>query len=154
LVKVEVPEDLFGFLRAGRRLQYDAGVCEAGMVQLHRPENLRQVVFRAQTYGTPAARLDPHSGEAGTYAVPGVDLVASCDGDYEPEGLLVWFPSEQQYGVVDTDRDYVLLFGPDVRWADIATSPAEHINAQWGFPEIRRVPTSFLEPWHRYTWGG
>jgi hypothetical protein len=57
-------------------------------------------------------------------------------------------------GVVDTDHDYVLLFDPGVRWADIAASPAEYVNAQWAFPELKRAPASFLEPWHRYTWEG
>lgn len=153
-MKVDVPDDLRAFLKTGQRLQYDEAACEAGLVRLHRLEGLRQVVFRAQTHGTPVASLDPHAGEAGTYAVPGVDLVASSSGDYEPEGLLVWFPLEQRYGVVDTDHDYVLLFDPDVRWADIVASPAEFVNAQWAFPELARAPVSFLEPWHRYPRGG
>jgi hypothetical protein len=128
LVRVEVPEDLLAFLSAGRPLQYDAGACEAGKVRLHRPDDLRQVVFRAQTYGTPVARLDPNSGEAGTYAVPGVDLVADCEGDYEPEGLLVWFPLEQRYGTTtqrgvdrlvfaNTMRD-LLPYGRQEEWED------------------------------------
>jgi hypothetical protein len=148
---VDIPDDLREFLAAGRQLRYPARKCEAGRVRLHGLEELPERTFRAQTYGTPHAKSDPHADESGTYAVRGVDLVASCGGGYEPEGLLVWFPVEQRYGVVDTDHDYVLLFGPDVRWSDIVQNPAAFLNAEWADEEDEDwVPTEFLAPWHNH----
>jgi len=85
--------------------------------------------------------------------VPGVDLIESCTGDYEPEGLLVWFPGEQSYGVWDSSHDYVFVFGSTVTWAQIAASPAAYINAQWDFDDLARAPAEILVPWPKYSFG-
>ena len=151
---VDIPEDLREFLAAGKQLEYPARKCEAGRVRLRRLEDLSVGTFRAQTYGTPHQESDPHAGEAGTYAVRGIDLVASCTGGYDPEGLLVWFPIEGRYGVVDIHHDHILLFARDVRWTDIVKDPAPYINAEWADEEDEdRVPTEYLAPWHAHTWG-
>jgi hypothetical protein len=150
----DVPDDLLAFLRAGRQLRYKAADCEAGRVTLFTPDKLREVVFDAQTYGTPAVKKDPHRAQAGTYGVTGIDLVAKCGGGYDPDGLLVWFHGEQRYGTVDTSHDYVLLFARDVRWADIVAAPVRYLNAQWAFEDEDVAPTEYLEPWHRYPWKG
>jgi hypothetical protein len=148
-----IPDDLRDFLASGKQLKYPPKKCEAGRVRLHRLEDLVERTFRAQTYGTPHEQSDPHAGESGTYAVRGIDLVASCTGSYEPEGLLVWFPVEKRYGVVDTDHDYVMLFASDVRWSDIVKAPAAFINAEWSDPEDDDwVPTEILAPWHDHPW--
>jgi hypothetical protein len=114
---------------------------------------LRLRTFGAQCGGTPHEADDPSSGP-GTYRVPGVDLIASCTGDYEADGLLVWFPGEQSYGVWDSSHDYILLFSPEVTWSRIAASPAEHINAQWAFEDLTRAPAKFLVPWPKYPFRG
>ena len=148
----DIPDVLRSFLESGAQLEYDEASCEAGRVLLHAPGGVRLRTFPAQTYGTPLADLDPHREEGGTYAVPGYDLVASCSGDYEPEGLLVWFPAEGSFGVCDTSHDYILLFGPEVRWSNIVAAPARFLNAQWAFEELDRAAVQHLAPWHHYSW--
>ena len=84
--------------------------------------------------------------------MPGVDLVASCTGDYEPEGL--WSGSRgRSYGIWETSHDYILTFGPAVIWSQIAESPARFINAQWAFDGLDRAPAEFLVPWPGYPHG-
>jgi hypothetical protein len=151
---LDIPDDLRAFLLARRSLKYPKASCEAGKVTLRKLQDLRVGSFPAQTYGTPHADADPHRGESGTYSVQGVDLVESCTGDYDPDGLLVWFPAEASYGVCDTEHDYILLFGSHVRWPDIAGSPARFINAQWAFEGIDRAAATFLAPWHHHPWRG
>jgi hypothetical protein len=146
---LQLPADLVAFLDAGRQLEYDPAACEAGAVTLLPRSELRLRTFGAHCGGTSHEAGDPHPGP-GVYLVSGVDLVASCTGDYEPEGLLVWFPGERSFGVWDSSHDYVLVFGPAVSWAQIARSPARFINAQWAFEDLDRAPAEFLVPWPRY----
>jgi len=146
---LELPADLTTFIASGQQLEYDPATCEAGRVHLHGLLGLRLRTFGAHCGGTPFEQDDPEPGR-GVYRVPGVDLVASCTGDYEPEGLLIWFPGEQSFGVWDSSHDYVLVFGPRVTWSDIARSPARYINAQWEFDDIDRAPAEFLKPWENH----
>lgn len=146
---LQLPDDLVAFLNAGRQLDYDPTTCEAGTVTLLPFSELQMRTFGAQSFGTPHEADDPHPGP-GVYEVPGVDLIASCTGDYEPEGLLVWFPGEQSFGVCDPSHDYILIFGPAVSWSEIAMSPARFINAQWEFEDLDRAPAEFIVPWPKY----
>lgn len=130
-------------------MEYDPTTCEAGTVTLLPRLALKLRTFGAHCGGTPHEADDPHEGP-GVYLVPGVDLVGSCTGDYEPEGLLVWLPGEQSFGVWDSSHDYLLVFGPAVSWSQIASSPARYINAQWAFEDLERAPAEFLVPWPRY----
>ncbi len=150
---LSLPEDLVAFLSAEQQLEYDPSICEAGRVRLYGPSELRLRTFGAHCGGTPSEKEDPHPG-GGVYRVPGIDLVAECTGDYEPEGLLVWFPGERSFGVWDSSHDYILVFGSGVTWSDIARSPARHINAQWAFDDLDRAPVTFLLPWKNYSGNG
>ncbi len=141
--------DLVAFLDSGRQLEYAPADCEAGAVTLLPRSALQLRTFGAHCGGTPHEDNDPHDGP-GVYLVPGVDLVASCTGDYDPEGLLIWLPGERRYGVWDADHDYLLVFGPAVSWSQVAGSPAQYINAQWAFEGSDRAPVEFLVPWPRY----
>jgi hypothetical protein len=109
--------------------------------------------LRLRTFGAyfprPPAEVDGRDF-GGIYQVPGVDLVASCTGDYDPEGLLVWFPEERSFGVADTDHELILLFGPEVSWPRITRSPARYINAQWDFDDLERAPAKVLDPAGKY----
>jgi hypothetical protein len=145
--ELDIPADLATFLDAGRQLEYDPADCEAGGVALHRRSDLRLRTFGAQCYGTPHEEADPHRGERGVYRIPGVDLVASCTGDFEPEGLLIWLPGEQRYGVWDSSHDYIMVFGREVTWSRIVECPHRFINAQWDFDDLDRAPAGFLVPW-------
>lgn len=152
--ELKLPSDLADFLTAGKQLVYDPATCEAKQLTLLPRDQLRLRLFNAHTYGTPHEQNDPNRGKRGVYRVPGVDLIATCSGDYEPEGLLVWFPEERSYGVWDSSHDYILIFGPEVAWAQIAAAPAKFINAQWAFDDIERAEATFLIPWLKYPFGG
>lgn len=152
--KFEIPADLAAFLREGRRLEYDPAACEAGVVSLHPPTDLRLRTFGAQCSDTPHEEDDPNRGRSGTYQVTGVDLIASCTGPYEPEGLLIWFPEEWSYGVWDPSHETIMVFGPKVAWPQIVESPHRFINAQWEFDELDRAPAEFLIPWPKYPFEG
>jgi hypothetical protein len=146
---LELPDDLVQFLTSGRQLEYDPTTCEAGRIRLYGLSELRLRTFAAHCGGTPFEQADPDSS-GGVYWVPGVDLVAACTGDYEPDGLLIWLPGERSFGVWDSSHDYVLVFGAEVRWSDIAKNPARFINAQWAFEDLDRAPAEYLQPWKNY----
>jgi hypothetical protein len=77
---LQLPNDLADFLAAVRQLEYDPGDCEAGQVVLLPLAELKLELF-ATMAASPAIRNDdPHRDENGCYLVPGVNLVASCDG--------------------------------------------------------------------------
>jgi hypothetical protein len=128
---LDLPRDLTEFLASGGSLEYDAALCEAGQVRLHGLSELRLRTFDANGSGTnDRVRVTP---------LPGVDLIGACTGDYDPEGLLVWFPGERSFGAWDASHDEVFLFGVDVAWTEIARSPARFINAQWDFDDLERA---------------
>jgi hypothetical protein len=142
---LQLPDDLIAFLDSGGRLEYDPATCEAGEVTLLPLSALRLRTFTAR--GGPAHQTgDPNFGR-GVYRVSGVDLIATCTGDYEPEGLLLWLPGERSFGVWDPSHDYLMVFGMEVSWSQIVKSPARYINAQWGFEDLDRAPAEFLCPW-------
>jgi len=96
----------------------------------------------------PGAEEDPHidDEEPGFYVIPAVDLVASCTGDYPPEGLIAWIPDLEMYATWDSSHLDILVFG-NATWTDIAASPLRYVNAQWS--EDR--PGYYLAPWlHGY----
>ncbi len=146
---LQLPEELVAFLNSERQLEYEPDTCEAGAVTLLPRTAMKLRMFGAHCGGTPHEADDPHDGP-GVYLVPGVDLVASCTNNYEPEGLLVWLPGEQSFGVWDPDHDYLLVFGSEVSWSKIVSSPARHINTQWAFEGLDRAPAEFLVPWPKY----
>ena len=151
-----LPAELLKFLRTGQILDYDVLRCEAGQVALKSPDALVLSHFQTQTFGTPLLAEDPHQGR-GSYEVVGVDLIASCTGDYDPEGLLVWFPQERRFGVHDPDHDILLIFSPQVGWAEIVAEPAKHLTAsiviQGDVDELEHAPTEHLIPWY-HAWNG
>ena len=150
---LRLPDDLIQFLDAGHQLEYDPEKCEAGRVRLKHRSELTLRTFGACLGGTgsPHEGEDPHPGP-GVYLVPGVDLIASCTEDYQPEGLLVWLPDEKSFGTWDPCHDHLLSFGEDVRWSDIARSPDRFINAQWPsfYDEFERAPAEYVVPWPKY----
>lgn len=149
-MQMDLPEDLVNFLDEGRQLVYDPTKCEAGTVMLYPRDQLRLRSFNAQYGGTEFENDNPHLGASGCYRVDGVDLIASCSGDYGPEGLLIWFPGERCFGVWDCDHDQIFLFESGVTWSRIAVSAAKFINAQWAFDDLEKEPVKMLVPWPRY----
>lgn len=128
---MDLPQDLTEFLASGRSLKYDPATCEAGQVRLYALAELCLRTFDANGSAT--------SDQVSVTSLPGVDLIEECTGDYDPEGLLVWFPGERSFGSWDSSHDEVFLFGVDVGWTEIAASPARYINAQWAFDNLERA---------------
>lgn len=145
---LHLPDDLVDFLQAGRKLDYKASLCEAGLVTLYPLDRLQLRTFGMHCSSTPLTADDPHKGWSGCYEVPGVDLVAECKR-YAPAGLLVWFPNEQRYGVWDSSHDIIQVFSAETNWTEIIKAPWRYINAQWSFCQEKgkAKPVDYLIPW-------
>lgn len=148
---MNLPQDLVDFLAAGMQLEYDPDDCETGAIRLLRLDQLKLERFpmfidsESELYEN-----DPHRDDNGYYLVLGVNLVAECVL-YNPCGLLMWYPLEQRFGTWDAGHWFTKIFGADQTWTEIVKSPAQHIEAQWGFPGS--IPASPLQPWplHPYS---
>jgi hypothetical protein len=140
--KIELPEDLVAFLRAGKKLKYDHRKCEAGQITLiqHGRHKLGEVWIDAGSQDG-----DPKAGKEGYYAIPAVNLVAEAEG-YDPEFILLWLPESKVYGSWDCDHWELRVF-PDTTWSDIARNPLKYVNAQW---EPDEVESELLVPWPKY----
>jgi uncharacterized protein (TIGR02996 family) len=151
VIELRLPEDLVEFLAAGKQLEYDPALCEAGVVTLMPLPDLKLERFPMGT-----SRFwdrDPHFPEDHSYLVLGVDLVASCTDFPDPDGVLLWLPVERRYGNWDWDRGAVLLFGPKVTWEQIAASPVAYIDAAWTGSGPDGAPMEFLVPWPAHPYG-
>jgi hypothetical protein len=151
--QLDLPADLTAFLTAGKQLEYDPDACEAGAVRLLPLAQLKRERFPVETCGSPVFELDPHYPEVHSYLVLGVNLAASCSGDYDPVGLLIWLPVEKRYGVWDSSHCSIQMFGPEVTWERIAADPARHINAGWTGIDPDAPPLEDLVPWPTHPYG-
>jgi hypothetical protein len=151
--ELNLPADLVAFLTAGKQLEYDPASCEAGAVTLLPLSELKPERFPVETGSLPVFEHDPHYPEANSYLVLGVNLVASCTGDYESMGLLLWLPIEKRYGVWDSSHCGIQVFGLDVTWERIASTPAPHINAGWKGIDPDAPPMEDLIPWPTHPYG-
>jgi hypothetical protein len=148
-----LPMDLFQFLSDRKQLEYDGDLCEAGEIVLLPLENLKVEFFPVETSGLEIFNEDPHYPGVNSYLVEGVNLVASCTGDYEPEGLIIWLPIEERYAIWDNSHCRIMVFGSAVTWEEIAASPAIYINAGWCDNSDPDLSMTYLVPWlqHRYS---
>jgi hypothetical protein len=62
-------------------------------------------------------------------------------------------PVEQRYGVWDSSHCGIQVFGPDVTWEQIVSSPARHINAGWTGMDPKAPPMQQLIPWPTHPYG-
>jgi hypothetical protein len=150
---LDLPADLVAFLAAGKQLEYDSSACEAGAITLLPLSELKLERFPVETGSLPVYEQDPHSPDVNSYLVLGVNLVASCSGDYESEGLLLWLPVEQRYGIWDSSHCGIQVFGPKVTWERIAANPVPHINAGWTGIDPAAPPMEELVPWPAHPYG-
>ena len=139
-----IPQDLSEFLVAGKQLEYDTELCEAGRVVLHHAKQLKVAPIFIDSEGSPLYDEDPNAGIHGYYAVPALSLIARCE-NYDPDGILIWLPDQSCYGTWDCDHWDVLTFG-SAKWLDIVKDPLPFINAQWK----REVECEYLVPWNTY----
>ena len=79
--------------------------------------------------------------------------MADCTGGYDAAGLLLWLPVERRYAIWDSSHCGIRVFGQEVTWSQIVSSPAKFINAQWAFDDLERASTKILVPWPRYPFG-
>jgi hypothetical protein len=142
---LNLPQDLVAFLRDGHRCEYDPTTCEAGTVTFLPLDQLKLELFPIIS----DSAEDPHAGESGCYLVKGVSLIASCD-NYDPEGLLLWLPLDECYGLWDGEHGTLIVFGADVCWTEIAEDLPRHINAEWGIENS--APVTSLNPWLKYSY--
>jgi hypothetical protein len=154
MYSLDLPEDLRAFLAAGKALEYDPADCDAGAIQLVPLDQLALQLFPMYTDSDAMtdANLnadDPHRGEDGYYLVEGVNLVQECD-DYDPCGLLMWFPLERCYGIWDSSHWHISVFRPEHTWSRIAADPVLYVNAGWGDLIRDWPPLRPLIPWPKY----
>lgn len=145
--KLRLPADLVAFLAAGKQLEYDPESCEAGTVELVPLDELKLERFPVETGSLDVREQDPHYPALNSYLVLGVNLAASCTGDYEPVGLLLWLPVERRYGIWDSSHCGVRMFAPEVAWTWIAADPIPHLNAGWTGMDPQSPPMEDLVPW-------
>ncbi len=147
LVELRLPADLVEFLAARKQLEHGPDECEAGAVTLVPLSELRLERFPVETGSLDVYEQDPHYPDVKSYLVLGVNLVASCTGDYEPVGTLMWLPVERRYGIWDSSHCGIQVFGPEVTWGRIAAAPAPHIDAGWTDFNTKSPPMEELVPW-------
>src|SRR5688572_20584684 len=87
--------------------------------------------FPVETSGSDFFKQDPHYPQVNSYLVPGVNLVASCTGGYDPEGLLLWLPVERRFAIWDSSHCKIGVFGAEVNWDELCQAPCAYINAGW-----------------------
>lgn len=145
--ELQLPDDLVRFLSAGHQLTYDPELCEAGAITLLPLSELKLERFPVETGSLAISEPDPNYPQQNSYLVLGVNLVASCTGDYESEGLLIWFPVERRYGIWDSSHCGIQIFGPEVSWEHIVANLVPHINAGWIGIDPDAPLTENLIPW-------
>jgi hypothetical protein len=144
---LNLPVDLVDFLRLGLKLDH-AAESEAGAIELLPMESLCLQLFPTDVDNGPIDNsTDPHCREMGCYMVPAVSLVATCE-NYDPLGLILWFPNERCFGTWDSSHTLLESFSTDVTWTDIAREPVRYLNAFWG--EARVGGLAPFRPWPRY----
>jgi len=148
--KLNLPNALVAFLEKGRKFEYSADECEAGLTEFYELSELETQLFPMETGSLENCDEDPNRPEMNSYLVPGVDLISYCTGGYDPTGLLIWFPSEGRFGTWDSSHCVIALFHPNVTWDVIRKSPAAHIDAQWIGMNPKSPPTELLVPWPNY----
>jgi hypothetical protein len=144
---LELPADLQAFLAAGKQLEYDPKLCEAGAITLVPLAELKLERFPVETGSLDVYEQDPHYPGRNSYLVLGVNLVVACTGGYDAAGLLLWLPVEQRYGIWDSSHCGIQVFGPDVTWSQIVMDPVPYINAGWSGIDETSPPMEDLVPW-------
>jgi len=147
-----IPADLAAFMTAGKQLEYDADACDAGAVTLVPLAELRLQRFPVETSGEDFRGRDPNAPGLNSYLVLAVDLIASCNDDYEPAGLLLWLPIERRYAAWDSSHCTIDMFADGVTWDQIAADPVAYIEASLGGGP-KDSPMERLVPWVAHPYG-
>ena len=149
---LNIPSDLEAFLNSGVQFAYNADDCEVGEVKLVRRSELALRRFPVETSSLTCRDQDPNAPGVNSYLVLAVDLVASCNDDYSPAGLLLWLPVEKRYGCWDESHCTIELFPADTAWSQIAAEPIRYLEGSCG-GAINPIPTEVLIPWQNHPYG-
>ncbi|MGF1578154.1 MAG: hypothetical protein ACFCD0_02195 [Gemmataceae bacterium] len=146
---LHLPPDLVAFLAAEKQLAYDPEECDAGAVTLIPLSKLQLQRFPVETSSESWYKEDPNAPGVNSYLVLAVDLIGSCNDNYEPAGLLLWLPIERRYAAWDSSHCVIDQLPADLTWGQIATDPVPYIETSLG----RDLPTDRLVPWdtHPYS---
>lgn len=119
------------------------------MIRVSRAKTER---FPVETSGEAFFKDAPNFPGVKSYLVLGVDLVASCNDNYEPAGLLLWLPIERRYAAWDSSHCTIDVFAEEVTWERIAADPVPHLEASCGGDGID-PPFKRLVPWLSHPYG-
>lgn len=136
-----LPADLVEFLQttSNRTMEMKEGVVLKAV--LYGPTEIQKKIFDVDSFDLCLnGPLDYDPEEIRQYE--GYDLVKEA-GDFEAEGVLVWFPEWNEYGSWDCDHHRIITY-PGVTWPDIAAAPTWYINGQW-YPD--NVKHREINPW-------
>ena len=122
-----IPEDLRKFLSdpINRHLRFNDG--EVTDIILFAPEEIPKRVFDIDRSGHELSGQGGHVKLRSEHC--GLDLVKKCN-NYQPEGILAWFPELQMYGSWDCDHHTIMVY-PGSTWTDISRDPGPFFNGQW-----------------------
>ncbi len=146
---LHLPSDLVDFLTSGKQLEYDPEECDAGAVTLIPLAQLGLQRFPVETSGESWFKDDPNAPGVNSYLVLAVDLIASCNDDYDPAGLLLWLPIERRYAAWDSSHCVIDQLPPAITWEQIASDPIPYIETSLG----GCLPADRLVPWLSHHYG-
>jgi len=130
---------------AGQRITFDRKTqpdIEVDTVEFFEPADLKLSKFTIDT-----CEYYLNYGESGDdpeleYNIEGIDLIRDCN-DYDPEGILIYFPEFHEFGFWDCDHLIIKMF-QNIDWPIIESNLCRYINAQW-YPQL--VDHYLLRPW-------
>ncbi|MCB9855577.1 MAG: hypothetical protein H6818_07790 [Phycisphaerales bacterium] len=136
-----LPDDLIKYLSVPENRSITLNEGEIRTLTFHAHDSIPKRKFDIDSYGLVCSgHLNEDPDERREF--DGYDLIESCN-DYEPEGILVWFPEWRRYGSWDCDHHVITTY-PDVTWTQIIAAPTWYVNGQW-YPE--NVNNEMMNPW-------
>lgn len=146
---LNLPDDLLAFHRGACAGTLDAGAY--GTLRLVPLEQVHVETLELTPNYSPFARDDPHRYDGGYYAVPAINLLEGNPDwpSYFPRLGFVWLPSERRYGSFDQDHGELMLFHPNLHWAEVVAN-AEALLLAGESCGSESVPMECLKPWPKY----
>jgi hypothetical protein len=142
-----IPNKLSEFLsaHAGQRIEFNRKTepdMEVDNVEFFKPTDLKLSKFTIYTHEYHLNYGEPGEDPELEYEVEGIDLIRDCN-DYDPEGILIYFPEFHEFGSWDCDHLIIIMF-PNVEWPTIEANLSRYVNAQW---YSHLVDQYLLRPW-------
>jgi hypothetical protein len=123
-----IPQDLRDFLTKPETRHMSLKEGEVRELTLFSAEELKLekfVVDSCELHVNGPLEVDP--GEQREYE--GYSLIKECN-NYDPNGVLTWFPGFNAYGSADTEHQRIIIY-PGVTWTDILRAPTWYVNGEW-----------------------